>query len=83
MPKTIEELSDIGTSINTIITESRRVILHTGLRKEDLDAFEEYLEHQDTVMPLLNPTEYMHGGAKAIPIAQSRVEAIRKMMEVL
>lgn len=83
MSKTIEELTEIGTAIDNIITESKRILLHTGLKTEDLDAFEEYLDHQDVVMPLLNPTAYMHGGAKAIPIAQSRLEAVRKLMEVI
>ena len=81
--KTIKELTEIGASIDKIITESRRVLFHTGLQKEDLDAFADYLEEQDTLMPMLNPTAYMQGGSKGIPLAKARVEMIRKLMEVL
>lgn len=81
--KTIKELVEIGASIDKIITESNRVLQHTGIQKEDLDAFASYLEEQDTLMPMLNPTAYMQGGAKAIPLAKARVELVRKLMEVL
>jgi hypothetical protein len=81
--KTIKELTEIGASIDKIITESNRVLQHTGLRKEDLDTFAEYLEEQDALMPMLNPTAYMNGGAKAIPLAKARVEVVRKLMAVL
>ena len=67
--KSIEELTKIGASIDITILECKMVLQHTGLKKEDLDAFVEYLEEQDTLMP-------MQGGAKA------RVEAVRKLMEV-
>jgi hypothetical protein len=83
MPRTIEELTEIGASIDKVITESKRVLQHTELKKDELDAFAQYLEEQDAMMPMLNPTAYMQGGAKAIPIAKARVEAVRKLMAVL
>jgi hypothetical protein len=74
--RSIKDLTGIGEAINGAIAES-------DLKKEDLDAFTEYLENQDVLMPLLNPTAYKRLGANGIPLAQARVEVIRKLIEVL
>lgn len=81
--ESIKELVEIGASIDQIVKESNRILQHTGLTKADLAAFERYLEEQDALMPMMNPTAWMQGGAKAIPLAKARVELVRKIMDVL
>lgn len=78
-----ESMQEIGSRIGETFTQIEMIIMITGLTLEDLKKFDAYLDNQDTMMPLINPTYWMKGGDKQIKEARERVEALRSIIPVI
>ncbi len=77
-PKTIS-LQITGAGIAQIFDAARE----TSLTLQDLDEFENMLEHRDTVLPMVDPTAWVNGGSAEIVRARKRVQAVRGILQVL
>ncbi len=68
---TLEELNEIAKRISIAYEGVSAVI-----SKEEVENFAKYVEEQDTMMPLLNPTNYMNGGHENLQKVHKRIEAL-------
>lgn len=74
------ELNEIGEKICFCFTAITAALKETGLTAEDLAQFERYLDRQETMMPMTDPTTYIHGGQAGIELAQARAIAVKNCM---
>ncbi|MFA7121520.1 MAG: hypothetical protein WC277_08550 [Bacilli bacterium] len=77
-PRTIS-LQITGAGIAQIFDAAQEA----GLTLQDLDEFENMLEHRDTVLPMVDPTAWVNGGSVEIVRARKRVQAVRGILQVL
>jgi len=77
----IERMAEIGGRIAECFNIIDAAVLGSCLTNEDLAKFLEYVEHQDSFLPLFNPTLYRDQGAKTIPIARERAELLIRIKE--
>ena len=73
----MSELIEIGLRINRAIQAAWK----SGLSIEDLEEFEEYINHQETIMPLLNPSSFQKHG-KLFDKAKERVELLKPIIKL-
>jgi len=74
------ELTEIGDKICFCFNAITAAVKETGLTAEDLARFERYLDQQETMMPMTDPTQYMRGGQAAIELGQARAIAVKNCM---
>lgn len=72
------ELNNIGNRINLCIS-----IVETTISIEELNEFQKYIDEQEAIFPLLNPTAYMAGGSDALSLANKRVKALKNLLKIL
>lgn len=78
-----EHMAEIGGRVAECFRVVDTAVRESGLTNEDLAKFLEYVEHQDSFLPLFNPTLYRDAGAKTIPIARERAELLIKITDHL
>jgi len=76
-----EQMTEIGGRIAECFSIINAAVQGSCLTNEDLAKFLEYVEHQDSFLPLFNPTLYRDHGAKWIPIARERAELLIKIKD--
>lgn len=72
------ELNNIGNRINLCISVVERLI-----SIEELNEFQKFIDEQEAIFPLLNPTAYMACGCDALSLANKRVKALKNLVENL
>jgi predicted RNA-binding protein with EMAP domain len=73
----MSELIEIGLRINRAI----QAVWKSGLSIEDLEEFEDYINHQETIMPLLNPSSFQKHG-KLFNDAKERIELLKPILQM-
>lgn len=81
--KTITELTVIGAKVNTCFDALTMVVSSMGLTEDELKDFADYLDEQDTFLPMRDPTTYRDGGSTAIELAKKRVEILQAALPAL
>lgn len=71
-PTHIDELRDIGRRINECFLDVK-----TNMTTDDLDRFDAYINEQEVLMPLLQPTKFRDGGSGAMTHTKERIAALR------
>ena len=73
-----DELIKIGKKIN----DSIKAVWKSGLTIEEIDIFEEHIIHQETILPLLNPSFIQGNGFKLFDEAKKRIELLRPIIRL-
>lgn len=71
-----EKLTDIGRRINKCF-----MYLKANISLEELSEFEQYIEKEEVLMPLLLTTAYINGGSKALELVKQRVALLKNLLE--
>ena len=74
----MSELNDIGIKINRAI----EFIWELELTVQELEMFENYINHQETITPLLNPNFIQKHGFKMFNEAKRRIELLRPIIKL-
>ncbi|MBA7698380.1 hypothetical protein ES703_107057 [subsurface metagenome] len=74
----MSELTVIGIKINAAIEGVRR----SGLTVEELRIFEDYILHQETCAPILNPSLIQKYGFSMFDQAKKRIELLKPILEL-
>ena len=74
----MSELTAIGIKINVAI----KAVRDSGLTVEELGIFEDYIRHQETLTPLLNPNFIVEHGFKMFDQAKKRIELLKPILEL-
>ena len=74
----MKDLIRIGKKINEVI----EAVKNSGLTAKELEAFENYITHQETIAPLLNPNFIQQHGFKFFDQAKERVRLLRPIIEL-
>ncbi len=74
------ELDKIGEKVRICFDAITAALEETGLTAEEIAQFQEYLDRQDAIMPLTDPTQYIRGGQEAIVVARERVTAVKNCL---
>lgn len=74
----VEEMNEIGRKIRNVISELEE------LSDEEITKFANYVSHQETVQPMMDPTAYRDDGVEQkLEMAGRRVLAVRKAFDEL
>lgn len=57
-----------------------RIYLDAPLTLDEVDVFLEYVSQQEALLPLTDPTAYMHGGQKTLEQARERAKGFRALL---
>ena len=74
----MSELTVIGRQINHAI----KAVWNSGLSVKDLEKFEEYINHQETLTPILNPNLIIKYGFSMFDQAKKRIELLKPILEL-
>lgn len=74
----MNELTVIGRQINHAI----KAVWNSGLSVKDLEKFEEYINHQETLTPILNPNFIQKNGFKIFDEAKERIRLLKPILEL-
>lgn len=74
----MSELTVIGRQINHAI----KAVWNSGLSVKDLEKFEEYINHQETLTPILNPNFIQKNGFKIFDEAKERIRLLKPILEL-
>lgn len=74
----MSKLLEIGKKINTAIEG----VWGSGLTLKELEEFEAYIQHQETVTPLLNPNFIQKHGFTMFEEAKRRIELLRPIIKI-
>jgi len=74
----MSELTVIGRQINHAIS----AVWNSGLSVKDLEKFEEYITHQETITPILNPTFIVEHGFKMFDEAKERIRLLKSILKL-
>ena len=72
------DLMDIGIRINKALAD----IWNSELSIKDLEEFEDYINHQETVAPILNPNFVQKHGFKMFDKAKERIELLKAIIKL-
>lgn len=72
----MSELTVIGRQINHAI----KSVWNCGLSVKDLEKFEEYILHQETITPILNPNFIQEHGFKMFDQAKERIRLLKPIL---
>jgi len=80
--KSIEELTEIGIKIGSIISSLNLLVKVSSVSLEDLETFREYLKRQDAVGSLLKPEFFaFEKGFEKVAQARTRVDLIEYILK--
>jgi hypothetical protein len=74
-----EDLKKIGEKIGFVYSLIEPII--NTINQNELNKFQNYLNTQDAIAPIFNPTYYRNQGIKEIEIARERVSLLKKLKE--
>ncbi len=74
----MSELTVIGVKINVAI----KAVKESGLTVKELEIFGDYILHQETLTPILNPNFIVNHGFKMFDQAKKRIELLRPILEL-
>lgn len=74
----MSELMEIGIKIHMAVA----AVWGVGLTLKELEAFENYINHQETITPLLNPNFIVEHGFVAFDEAKKRIELLRPILKL-
>lgn len=74
----MSELQIIGIKINEVI----EAVWKSGLTVKELSEFEDYINHQETVAPIINPNFIQKHGFKMFNEAKERIELLRPIIKL-
>ena len=74
----MSELTVIGRQINHAIS----AVWNSGLSVKDLEKFEEYITHQETIAPMLDPTLIQKLGFKMFEEAKVRIRLLKPILKL-
>ena len=74
----MKELVKIGEKIN----DSIEAVWKIGLTAEEVGSFENYITHQETIVPLLNPNFIQQHGFKLLDQAKERIRLLKPIIEL-
>lgn len=74
----MNELTEIGSKIN----EAIEAVWGSGLTLKELRAFESYVNHQETVTPLINPSFVQKHGFKVFDEVKKRIELLKPIIRL-
>ena len=72
-----DELIEIGKKINKAIMAVKSV----GLTPKEISEFEEFIVHQETIQPLMNPTSF-NRTSKMIDMAKERPKVLKPIINL-
>ena len=75
---TTQDLTKIGVKVNDAI----RAVWKLGLTVGDIEKLEEYLKHQETIIPLVDPTFIVNHGFKYFQQAEERIKLLKPIIEL-
>lgn len=78
MSKNVGELLAIGYRIK----EAIETVWKSGLSIEELEEFEEYINRQETVTPILNPNFIQKHGFKIFDKSKERIELLKPIIKL-
>lgn len=74
----MSELTVIGIKINNAI----KAVKDSGLTVEELEIFEDYIRHQETCAPILDPTLIIKLGFAIFDQAKKRIELLKPILKL-
>ena len=74
----MSQMVEIGTKMNRAI----QAVWKSGLSIEELEIFEAYINHQETIMPLLNPNFIQKHGFKLFDEAKERIKLLKPIIRL-
>ena len=74
----MSELIEIGKKINNAI----EAVWESGLTVEELEKFEAYINHQETITPILNPNFIQKHGFELFNEAKKRIELLKPIIKL-
>lgn len=74
----MSELTEIGIKINRAI----QAVWKSELTVEELEEFEAFINHQETIMPLLNPNFVQKHGFKMFNEAKERIKLLKPIIKL-
>lgn len=74
----MSELMKIGIKINKAI----EAVWGVELTLKELEIFENYINHQETITPLLNPNFILEHGFSAFDEGKKRIELLRPIIKL-
>ena len=72
------DLMDIGIRINKSIAD----VWNSGLSIKELEEFEDYINRQETIAPILNPNFVQKHGFKMFDKAKERIELLKPIIKL-
>jgi len=75
--KSIKKLTKIGQKIDEAIKAVQKI----GLRKKELEEFENYINHQETILPIVDPTSYIKN-SKNLDKAKIRIRLLKPIIQL-
>ena len=72
------ELTGIGEKVNNAI----EAVWKSGLTAKELEIFEAYINHQETIVPLLNPNFIQKHGFKLFNRAKERIKLLKPIIKL-
>ena len=72
------ELIEIGGKVNASI----KAVWAVGLTIKEMDKLEAYVNHQETIAPLLHPSLIQKHGFKMFDQAKRRIELLRPILKL-
>ena len=74
----MKELLKTGRRINAAM----QAVWNSGLSVKDLEKFEEYILHQETLTPILNPNFIQEHGFKMFDEAKTRIRLLKPILKL-
>jgi len=74
----MSELTEIGIKINRAI----QAVWKSELSIKELETFEAFINHQETIMPLLNPNFVQKYGFKMFDEAKERIKLLKPIIKL-
>lgn len=78
MDEKTKKLTAIGVKVNDAIEAAWK----TGLTVKELEELEAYMTHQETILPLVDPTFIVQHGFKLFDQARERIKLLRPIIEL-
>ncbi len=76
-------MQQIGEKIGLVMQSLAINIVAMDLTRSDIEAFMAYLDEQDAIMPLIDPTAWQRAGRHGIPKAKRRCEVLLPLVDLV
>lgn len=65
------------------VKEEDKVFLYGSLTLDEMDVFIEYVGQQEALLPMIDPTAYIHGGKKVLEQVREQAKEFRNLLRKL